>query len=240
MYSFFSYLSWFQIALLMVSLMSGIFSLFREVVLIKNPEKARDTRLFWRCIFITFIIASVWFWISEHQQRLNLQKKLDTLTLPNLHGNFKMMVAQSSPNQATMEVIIQGGILNTGAPSIVNNWHLYLDLGYGEVQGEIPIPPEPTGNLTVHGYQYEAPIIFQGADYWPRRAEAIPIPTGGAVVGWMEFVFPNIPDDKISSGRTKVRLSFNDVNGKEWDVQLINLRTGPLPPNPEQLQQSPQ
>lgn len=82
MVKFFSYFSWFQIVLLMVGLMSGILSLFREVYLIRNPEKTKDTNLLWRCLFIAYIISSFWLWIDEHTRAMTLQAQLDEQANP--------------------------------------------------------------------------------------------------------------------------------------------------------------
>ena len=81
---------------------------YRHPGIINDPDKAKDRRLFWRCVFITFIISSVWLWVGEHHQTIDLQNKLNALTLPTLRGNFGMMTTRSYPNETATEVINPG------------------------------------------------------------------------------------------------------------------------------------
>ena len=95
----------------MVGLMSGIFSLFREVVLINHPEKAKDHHLFWRCIFITFILSSMWLWISEHQQVLEQRARLEALTIPNLDCYIaRIITTDVIPENSKNAFILVSGI----------------------------------------------------------------------------------------------------------------------------------
>jgi hypothetical protein len=63
-YEFMRDLLWYgvQILLWVVALMSGIFSLGRELLLIYRGKKTQPRTLFWNCTIIAFVISSTALW----------------------------------------------------------------------------------------------------------------------------------------------------------------------------------
>jgi hypothetical protein len=58
-----------------VALMSGMFSLFREMYgLYSGTLPARS--VFWSCTQIAFVVTAAILWVVEHKERLDLQEKL--------------------------------------------------------------------------------------------------------------------------------------------------------------------
>jgi hypothetical protein len=208
---YFSYLSWFQILLLMVGLMSGVFSLFREVFLIKNPEKAKDGHLFWRCVFITFIISSVWLWVSEHQQTLALQAQLDGLTVPSFDGYFADVITERG---AVLIVTVDGKIWNRGAPSAIVDWKMNILLNDGTILHGNVSPP-----ITVLRYNMPSGgnLTFRQENYWAKLDG--PTAHNGQSSGWLTAQFHNISHEELIKRKAQIALVYTDVNRKEWTTK---------------------
>lgn len=181
MSSFFSYFSWFEIVLLMVGLMSGILSLFREVVLIGDPEKAKDGHLFWRCVFIAFIISSAWLWISEHHQTLELQTKLNELTKPELvideHQSFVR-----SLNATDAEILVLMRVTDLGAPTVIKHPEIIVVTKGREIHTQwLGVPVGPIGLQQPNGIV----ATVRPDQYLMTRAGENPIPHNGAAEGFI-------------------------------------------------------
>jgi hypothetical protein len=203
----------------MVALMSGILSLFREVFLINHPEKAANAYLFWRCVFIAFIVSAIWLWVAEHQQVLSLQTKLDALTLPSLKADINIAYGPiGKDNQDTM-MTIAGLIKNSGAPTIVDQWRAEIRFDDGTViSGQIPLAPKPADVITSSDRDGKHTIQMSGADWWPRKTRSSPIVDGGGADGWMFVFFPVLAQD-IHDKKATVVLYCRDINAKEWPFQ---------------------
>ena len=234
--SFFSYISWFQIFLLMVGLMSGIFSLVREVLLINHPEKAKDGHLFWRCVFITFIISSVWLWVSEHQQTLDLQGKLDALTTPALTADFGELFRPASTHPSDVMVTVSGVVKNQGAPTIIDHWGFYVVLNNGKkIVGTLGGVPKPQDIISQYDDHNKLIATFFGYRYWLYTVSSSPIPTGGGGPGWLIFVLPNTSREEIFDKQATVYLTARDVNGHEWTFMNAIAGRSEVPPSLEEL-----
>ena len=72
-----------------IALMSGVFSLFRELYGIYSgviPQRS----LFWSSTWIAFILSAASLWALEHKERLVLKRRMeDTLPKPILSAEFK-------------------------------------------------------------------------------------------------------------------------------------------------------
>jgi len=201
--------------------MSGIFSLFRELLVIFKPEKAKDAHLFWRCVFITFIISSFWLWASEHKQTLELQGKLENLTVPHLNGEFNTNL---NDRNGGVVALLDGVIWNTGATTSIVQWRVSLVFRDGRViYGDIPIGPNRRDGFLTYKSLDGKSVDFSGSNYWPSN-DAL-ISQGGKLAGWMIAFFPNISKQEIVSNEAKISLDYLDVNGKPWTASAI-LSTG--------------
>jgi hypothetical protein len=196
--------------------MSGIFSLFREVVLINHPEKAKEGHLFWRCVFITFIISSVWLWVSEHQQTLDLQVKLEELTKPKLSADYGEGIGVSPVNSADIVITVSGLIKNQGAPTILENWSIELELPNRVIHGNLLGLPTPKQTIEMEDKDGKPLFFLSGAEHWIRTTRQAAIPTGGGNQGWLNALFRGITPGEVRNKRATIILSCHDVNGKQW------------------------
>ena len=222
MSGFFSYLSWFQIAPLMVALMSGILALFREVVLIKSPEKAKDGQLFRRCVFITFIVSSVWLWVSEHQQTVELHARLDELATPQLSlslgqgGPAGVSTQNASGNKMTAFVIITT-IKNTGAPSAVLTWKAHYTSRTLDTDVQVGnFTDEPSFQVPGYG---DVPVMHKNSII---NKASVPIPHNGFITGELALF---LPGDRMSEGiekTTSVTVYITDVTGTQREKTWVS------------------
>jgi hypothetical protein len=200
----------------MVGLMSGMFSLFREVFLINNPEKAKDAHLFWRCVFITFIISAVWLWGIEHQQTLDLRGRLEGLTSPKLTAEFAIALAPSGTAEENTVVTLSGLIKNQGAPSVLDNWSLDVELPSKTIHGNLITLPTPNQIVDMEDPNHKTVVYLSGAEHWLRTARQAPIPTGGGVQGCVNGLVRGITPEDLVTKKATIVLSFHDISGKSW------------------------
>jgi hypothetical protein len=80
-----SHLSWLRIIPVVVFLMSGLLSIFRELLLIYRPQTQPRT-LFWHCTIVAFILSAGIVWWNEHKMRIAAEKVADTRSLKDLLG----------------------------------------------------------------------------------------------------------------------------------------------------------
>jgi hypothetical protein len=230
---FFSYLGWFQIVLLIITLMSGIFSLVREVVVIKHPERANDTHLFWRCIFVTFIISSVWLWADEHSKLLEEHKRHNV----QLEFTFSTLATASRTVDPNSDVIVTvgGSITNAGEmPSIVRNWT--LDAEFPDGNHIVPKMMLFSSNINIIGgetTQHTWGNTFNLArDYLPDTALHSPIQSGGAQSGIIMFTAPGVPASVFNSVIVKYKLCYEDINHRTSCANHVALPGIDLPLQP--------
>ena len=72
--------SWLNFVVFWVAVMSGALSIFREAVQIFPPgriTKKLQKSLFWRCVWIAFVVSAVWSWIVERNARIAAEHEID-------------------------------------------------------------------------------------------------------------------------------------------------------------------
>jgi hypothetical protein len=220
MSDFFSYLGWLRIVLLVVSLMSGIFSLFREVVLIRRPEKAGDAHLFWRCIFITFIISSIWLWIDEHATLLAEHKRHEA----QLDFSFYVEGTSSRTTDPNSDAVffIAGNIANSGEmSSIVRTWTLDIDLPDGtRVSPKLMLFSKKFTDVSGETAEHIWGDKFDLAeDYLPDVAARTSITAGGGLPRFILFEATNVPASKFDDLMLRYNLCFEDINHRRSCAQ---------------------
>jgi hypothetical protein len=205
---FFSYLSWFQIVLLMVGLMSGILSLFREVILIKNPEKAKDHYLFWRCTFIAFIISSAVLWVTEHSIVLEQQARLDELTKPGFVVETDTEASACHLNDTLTLLGVR--VSNNGADSAVLDYEAYY---------ESKTIPKQRVDLVVLGLAGSLDLKFpdgQTYRFTPSHflySKTNVIHRGDFIVGKLPLQLPGDRCKDLTDPSTKITIKAKDYTG---------------------------
>lgn len=217
MYRFFSYLSWLEVVLLVVALMSGILSLFREVFLINYPEKAKDGLLFWRCVFIAFIISAIWLWVNEHGQTLALREQLDQLTSAQL----KLVVDELGVGTLALHggepstgVFVIANITNAGAPSIAEGWTLKVVLTNGDTSEAPTAYLDPNFPLTAQNPAAGPSWKISQSDALYAKTMSKPIERGMKIRGILVFKFDRYSVEDMKKAETRYVLGCTDVNGK--------------------------
>ena len=110
-----------------VALMSGVFSLFREMYgLYSGTLPARS--VFWSCTQIAFVASAAILWIIEHRERLELEAKL-TDQKPRLVLNIETAIwAYDKENDQTV-FVLASYIVNKGGPTIASGWRAQYQFG---------------------------------------------------------------------------------------------------------------
>ena len=182
-----------QVVLLVVALMSGILSLFRELLLIYLPTQFNQRSLFWNCVRISFVISMIVVWWQQHQAIAKLQSDLKIEKSKNapdfeiFHGTVAIQNAALDYGPQTEKattVLIPTTVINHGAPSVVRTVRLFIKFGDGtELEGLAYSPRQAYLNFPGP----KGPISIATASLLFKRATENPIPTGGQADGHVIF-----------------------------------------------------
>lgn len=230
---FFSYLSWLNIVLLAVALMSGILSIIREGILIYNPTKIDQKRIFWGCMRIAFIISALLLWGLEHQALIKSKHLYEETTVPDLRseidasitGQIATTLKDGTKRLGPIGILLYVNIRDLGADSIAEGYKLavYDPQGILIGEGSLQLLPEDfnVGSLKI-----------SNEDMLTAKSEETPIPKGGAKKGYLFFVI-NVPNAAaIQQLGTRFVVTFNDVTGKSYSVDCVvsprTLRSMPM------------
>jgi hypothetical protein len=202
----------------LVALMSGIGSLVLLILGLTIFHKKNVPR--WIVLVVALICllcAAARVWTAEHRLRLAKEQQLQDLTVPQFEAYYTVSTATPNLTGGTRtSVILNGRIINRGAPSIINDWELYLKFSDGKVlHGQSMLPPGRDFHLTLQPAN-GSPFFMDGLDYLPTKSISAPIPTGGAVAGWVYFLFPDISQAEVVREKPTVVLTLTDVTGKAW------------------------
>jgi hypothetical protein len=242
MSDFLGYLSWFRVVLLMVALMSGILSIIREWVLIYHPDKVDKRRIFWGCVKIAFVLSALMAWFIEHHAVVEANHRLAELTMPQLSAEIdSVATAPMGPQNSETLATLTASIRNQGAPTIIRNWSVDLELKSGRnVHGRLVPPPGP-GGFVVLGFgddpQHQEIIRLFEADHLLLQTKNRPIIQGSAADGWVQILF-DVPKTEVVVG--KMMMSFWDVTGKPYTLSYDfskSYQGNPLGMNSPELQQ---
>lgn len=157
--------------------------------------------------------ASYTSWKDERSAKVEAEKKLEQLTIPNLDGEFNSFFL--APVQGKIVVSLEVTIKNTGAPSIADSFELDLQID-GKNYRSFPIP-HPEGDLTLFvGSDTSEGVRFHTQDYLPTKAISAPILTGGATWGYAQFMYSGITKEQARSANAV--LSFKDIRGRTYSI----------------------
>ena len=70
---------WLRIIPIMVGLISGILSIFREVLLFTAPDKVQEKPLFWASVRMAFILSAIGAWWIEHKTSSERAARLEEI-----------------------------------------------------------------------------------------------------------------------------------------------------------------
>lgn len=229
-----AFLRWLRlISIWVIALMSGLFSLIREFEGIYNPSTIQQKSLFEHCVFIAFIVSSAILWFREHQKVRQLEK--DKIK-PQFSASFGSFIVAPA-NQGSI-VGITAHITNTGAPSIVKNIELAIEINGKLVQGQF-VPFESEGTKFAGDIE-GSPVVatVKPEDYLVRNCSSQPIVTGGGITGFHIVFLPNINCDDVVKEGTTVIFSFQDVAGARYEFKKVMSGALTHPLNPRTLQKN--
>lgn len=205
--------------------MSGILALVRELVAIYHGGRIQSASLFWRCVWVAFIVSAAWLWFIEHRHVVLLQQELAKSQEAN-RPEFRIevdklfsapMAGQSGVRWGTdfkTFVLVEAAITNAGSPSIAKSWSLSVELPTGEREmgTRLILPSESISFGEVSGKKFE----YYGADALEEKTYQTPIAHGAEIPGVLAFGFLSIPSSSIHKDGTKAILRCEDYLGREY------------------------
>lgn len=128
---------------------------------------------------VFFISSSYLAWNDEHQKLIEANGRLETLNNPVLSGHIQLF--GSEIDGTGFLLIASGAIRNSGAPTVLSDYHLNVRLGDGQVIVGKILDASPSPLAVPYGPNHQN-LLFYIQDYWPLNSADAPIPQGGADV----------------------------------------------------------
>jgi hypothetical protein len=205
-----------SLIVLMVAFMSGILSIIREAISIFYPAQAAPATLFWRCVWIAFILSAGTAWYLEHQKAEALANDLDA-SKPRFSGEIHYAYPFKLADKSA--VLLAATINNTGFKSVARGWRLRYQSKYITLDS---VPYERIPNeLTVSGDPSGKSFIVRASDSLAERAVSKPIEKGDTVTGWLLFFLPEAKTDEIIVKGNEFTVSFSDYLGVDKKIGCV-------------------
>jgi hypothetical protein len=195
------------IFLWMVALMSGSFSIFRELYGIYSGTVPQRT-VFWSCAQIAFIISACALWAIEHREKLELLKQLDNAN-PKFTLLLESIIWIYDPSLDTTVFVLAGGMRNAGAASAAFNWHATYSLNdaseemtpfYVRSEWSIPVGPDL---LTLTNAELLMSKLMTKLE------------KGDARFGRLIFTVPGNRTAQVQSAQYKITVTCRDIENRE-------------------------
>lgn len=209
--------AWWQVLLLTVAYLSGILSIFRDIIGMYSERNERS--VFWKCVAIAFILSAVTVIWTRGKEIENLHAAL-VKSKPDLSGAIERISvgpAKDSPDDSLCFIFAK--IKNKGTPSSIDNVRVSVILASGRKIVATPLQP-PVGNFTI--------TQNGNATVLPAERNLVsvgfnPIPTGGLIDGFLCALLRGVPINEANKGIPGVELSFDDINGQQVVVRELNM-----------------
>jgi hypothetical protein len=215
------------ILLTVVTIMSGLLSLFREMVGIYAPTMIFGGNLFWACARIAFGLAMVSAWVIEHRKVAALERRFSA---PNLKCELRIATGDlNEGGRKTGSVVIAHGIISnpTGPPTALFEWTLELQFSDSRViRGMIPVAPRNDITFPVPGL---GSLVLPRSTYWLIQTATQPIVSGGIADGWMLAYFRGIEQSDLYNGVQATVTVHDAVSGKSHAFSRNIDRSGQPP-----------
>ena len=197
-------------------------------------RKTISRRIVVIAIIAFFVVASFMAWRDQYRAAISAEDQFKTLTTPRFEGAIDTVSASPSSTKGGALVILTAHVKNIGAPSIAEFSDCSVNTSSGEASnGEFgPIPlqlgvtfgePKPK--------KAETALIYPREDNLNIKGSAAPIPTGGAVSGWLYFVVNGVDENEVLQPGTVISLTVKDVRGQalrlSYAVTATNVHEGP-------------
>jgi hypothetical protein len=143
---------------------------------------------------------------------------------PKLEAKIQdLMVAKTKRGETVLTVVLF--VVNHGSPSIAVPGDVYVFLPGGRrILAKPMIPPED--RFILPGAPGTTSIVLDRSNYFPEKAAAIPIPKGGAAVGWVMFTVPGTSQEEMDEGADVVFHGY-DIDKQEFIAERRFVHTSP-------------
>jgi hypothetical protein len=205
-----------------IALMTGLFSLVREFQGIYGQKVVLQKPLFEHCVFIAFISSAAYLWFVERKKVRELEKERKE-NAPKLSAEIKYCcLSECGLYDEDLMVVLYLTIKNSGAPSVVDNFELFVRSGPEDVVG-ISRSLTPGSYISTSSALLTDDRIELTPDiYLPTMGLQNPIPYGGAITGYYSAIIYDTKSGDISFDSV-IGVIFHDVAGKEYRIEQAKL-----------------
>jgi hypothetical protein len=190
----------------MVALMSGTFSLFRELYgMYLGTVPARS--LFWSCTWIAFVVSAAILWAIEHKNRLETQNKLaDRKPHLNLNIESAIWIYDKENNQTVF--VLASYLVNKGEPTIAMSWGAKYQFG-DKVENMTGFYLRDIYQITIGNDQ----LTLTNDNLLPPQVITNRLERGEGKLGRLLFTVPNNRLDEIATKKWDIKVQCFDFEG---------------------------
>jgi hypothetical protein len=173
-------------------------------------------KLWYALIFVMFLIlgASFMVWRDEHHKAVDLAIQLEKekdYSKPKLSGKIeRYWITRAGNNNESSIITMTVIIKNNGAPSIVSDFELMVQIGDKTERGQEIVLPD---KLIIDE------IMLKREDYLPEKCMRGHIDRGGGNYGNIQYFVPNVSQEKLTSNGIII-LTFKDVANNSYRTQI--------------------
>jgi hypothetical protein len=180
-------------------------------------------------IATVFLMAAVFMaWRDQYHATIRAEEQLKTLTTPQFEGSIDMVAASPTTIKDDAIILITAHIKNLGAPSIAEFSDCMVIASSGKESdgafGPIPVQlgvtfqePKLKDTKAAMIYPREDNLLIKGSD--------APIPSGGAVSGWLYVIVHGISAYEVLHPGTVISLTVKDVRGQKLQLSYAMTAT---------------
>jgi hypothetical protein len=179
---------------------------------------------------ICAVIGIVFFPPQLHSEQLlaltaarNDLKAAQDASMPSLTGEIEAFTCGQLVHPDISKspyIVFRVMVRNTGAPSIADDWTLIIRRADGKAFQGLPIMVEdghrgPVISTADKNHVVQRALSHMTVDKLLSKQHTVPIPAGGANLGWAPFVFPGLPLDIFENEEingTNFFLEFSDIH----------------------------
>lgn len=212
-----------RIFLVVVALMSGALSLVRELLLMYRGGQIQAPSLFWRCVWVAFILSMIAALVMQYREALESRSSLAAATetrLPRLHGEIKGIVSGASPEGAFVFMLV--AVTNSGADSAAIDYRARVVLGADTL---ILQPKVIVDGFTLKDTALRPMARWSAEDSLPDKTTR-PIHRGELVSGPIRFTVTRRTPQELTDSRWV--LEFKDVEGNSYETPEVILDNKPI------------
>jgi hypothetical protein len=181
------------------AVLTGMLGLVIRLILKSFDVVPKNERLYWGGTLVLLIAVFMIQAIATER--------------PKLHAEINTVHAMAISSTASIAVIIQATVFNTGSPSAISDWKLSVSTSGQTYVSEMPTSITKDMLLLQPRVATVPPYMIYASELITDKTAEMPIAKGGAAKGVIAFIMADVSAEDLIRPDTEITLSMRDVTG---------------------------